>query len=104
MQIPTGAIGVIVMIAAIFVTNKIKIRFIVILFLIVPVIGGAVGLIYLPRNNLAGLIGCYYTVYLIQTLRELTYECPVAWCNMTLCWRGRTIDVRVGESECGWNN
>ncbi len=69
MQIPVGAIGIIALLIAIFVTNRIKIRFVVILVLIVPIIGGAVGLIYIPRNNIGGLIGCYYTVQLISTLR-----------------------------------
>ena len=60
----------IVLIAAIFITNRIKCRFIVICTIVVPVIGGAVGLIYVPRSNIGGLIGCYYTVWLIGTLRS----------------------------------
>lgn len=70
MQIPTGCITILVLLCAIFITNRIKVRFIVICFLVVPVIGAAAGLVYLPRSNLAGLIGCYYTVWLISTLRE----------------------------------
>jgi len=78
MQIPTGCITIIVLVIAIFVTNRIKIRFIIILFLVIPVIGCAAGLVYLPRSNLAGLIGCYYTVWLISTLQPLMY----AWSNL----------------------
>jgi hypothetical protein len=70
MQIPTGCITILVLLCAILITNRIKVRFIVICFLVVPVIGAAAGLVYLPRSNLAGLIGCYYTVWLISTLRE----------------------------------
>jgi len=78
MQIPTGVIGIIVLLLAIFITNKIKIRFIILCILILPAIGGAVGLIYVPRTNVRGLMGCYYTLYFYPALQPLLYS----WANL----------------------
>lgn len=74
MQMPTGAIGIITLLIAIYVTNRIKTRFIVIAFLCLPAIAGACGLIYIGRDNVRGLMGCYYVCYLFATLRELTFS------------------------------
>jgi hypothetical protein len=71
MQIPTGAIGIITLLIAIYLTNLIKTRFIIIAFLCLPAIAGACGLIYIGRDNVRGLMGCYYVCYLFATLREL---------------------------------
>jgi hypothetical protein len=37
--------------------------------LILPAICGAIGLIYVPRTNIHGLMGCYYTLYFYPALR-----------------------------------
>ena len=71
MQIPTGVIGIIILLSSIFLVNRIKIRFIIICCLTLPAIGGAIGLIYVPRDNIGGLMGCYYTLYFYPALRAL---------------------------------
>ena len=70
MQIPTGVIGIIILLSSIFITNRIKIRFILIAIIIIPAIGGAIGLLYVPRKHTRGLMGCFYTMYFYQALRE----------------------------------
>jgi len=78
MQIPTGVIGMIVQIAGVFIINRLKIRFVVICAILLPAIGGAVGLIYVPRTNTRGLMGCFYTMYFYGGLQQLTYS----WANI----------------------
>jgi len=80
MQIPTGVIGIITLLTAIFVTNRIKIRFIVILVIILPAIGGAIGLIYVPRKHIRGLLGCQYTLTVYGALRKCSK--PIRTCRM----------------------
>ena len=58
------------MITATYIINRIKIRFIVVCGVLLPAIGGATGLVFLPRSNTRGLMGVYYTMYFYGGLRE----------------------------------
>jgi hypothetical protein len=72
MQIPTGVIAITTLLIAIFLTNKIKIRFIIVAVICIPAIAGAVGLVYVPRSDVRGLMACYYVLYLFPALRKST--------------------------------
>lgn len=72
MQIPIGIIGIIELLAAIWVTNKIKNRYIVIVILSLPPIGACCGLVYMSRSNIGGLMACYYVTHTYPCLREPT--------------------------------
>ena len=78
MQIPTGVIGIIVQLVGIFAVNRLKIRFVVIAFIIIPAIAGAAGLVYVDRNNTRGLMACFYVLYFYGGLQQLTYS----WANL----------------------
>jgi hypothetical protein len=51
-------------------TNLIRIRWVVISVICLPAIAGAVGLIYVPRSNIHGLMASYYVCYMFPALRE----------------------------------
>ena len=69
---------IIVMITGIFIINRIKMRFIVVSAICLPAIGGAIGLLYVPRTNRAGLMASYYTMACYGGLRELLSRDPWA--------------------------
>ena len=78
MQIPTGVIGILSMLVGVFVINRIRIRWIVVCAVILPAVGGAIGLIYVPRSSPGGLMGCFYPMYIYGGLQPLVY----AWANI----------------------
>jgi hypothetical protein len=70
MQMPTGAIGIIVLVSSIYVTNRIKLRFPIIAFLCIFPIAGATALTQVPRSNAKGLLASYYVAFVFAALRE----------------------------------
>jgi len=78
MQIPTGAIGVIGLLTGIYVTNKIKLRWPVMVVITLFPIAGAIGLTQVPRSSPGGLMACYYIAYLFSCIQSLL----VSWCNL----------------------
>ncbi|RSH84062.1 hypothetical protein EHS25_005307 [Saitozyma podzolica] len=78
MQIPIGIIGIIKLLAAIWVANKIKNRYIVIVILSLPPIGACCALVYMSRSNIGGLMACYYVTHTYPCLQPLLY----AWANL----------------------
>jgi hypothetical protein len=78
MQIPTGAIGIIVITSSIWIQNKVKIRFAFIAALCIPAIAGAAALLKVPRTSTGGLLAAYYVCYCYAGLQPLLY----AWANL----------------------
>ncbi|KAJ9092801.1 hypothetical protein QFC21_006677 [Naganishia friedmannii] len=78
MQMPTGAIQIVVLIFSIWLTNKIKMRFPVIAVLTLFPIAGAVGLLKVPRDQPKSLLGCYYVALILGVLQPLMYS----WANL----------------------
>lgn len=78
MQIPTGAIGIFALLIAIFITNRLKMRWPVLAVLVLFPIAGAVGLTQIPRNKPGALMACYYVAYLQAGLQPLL----ISWCNL----------------------
>jgi hypothetical protein len=70
MQIPTGVIGIITLLAGIFLTNRFKIRWPILACLCLPCIAGAAGLIRVSRSNLRGLMATYYITWFLAGIRE----------------------------------
>jgi hypothetical protein len=103
MQIPIGIIGIIELLAAIWVTNKIKNRYIVIVILSLPPIGACCGLVYMSRSNIGGLMACYHVTHTYPCLREVTVYFR-ARIRLTFvqqspsCMRGPTSTPRVRQS------
>ncbi|ORY25070.1 major facilitator superfamily domain-containing protein [Naematelia encephala] len=78
MQMPTGAIGIIVIMTNIFVQNHYKKRFVFIAATTVPAIAGAAALVKVDRHSPGGLIAAYYVCYCFSALQPLLY----AWANL----------------------
>jgi hypothetical protein len=78
MQIPTGAIGICTLLLAIYVTNKIKMRWPVLAVIVIFPIAGAIGLIVVPRSKPGALMACYYVAYIFSAIQPLL----VSWCNL----------------------
>jgi hypothetical protein len=77
MQMPTGAIQIVFLILSIWLTNKIKLRFPILAVLCLFPIGGAVGLLMVPRDRPSALLGCYYVALILGCLRKFVgrYTC-----------------------------
>jgi hypothetical protein len=69
MQCPTGVIQIIILVIAIFVTNRIKLRFPVIGCLVFAPIAGAASLIYVNRSQPGSLLAAYYVTVIFGVLR-----------------------------------
>jgi hypothetical protein len=78
MQIPTGAIGICTLLLAIYVTNKIKMRWPVLAVIVIFPIAGAIGLIVVPRSKPGALMACYYVAYIFSAIQPLLFS----WCNL----------------------
>ncbi|GHJ88991.1 hypothetical protein NliqN6_5393 [Naganishia liquefaciens] len=78
MQMPTGCIQIICLVFCIWVTNKIKMRFPVVAVMTLFPIGGAVGLLMVPRSQPKSLLGCYYVALVLGVLQPLMYS----WANL----------------------
>lgn len=71
---PTGAIQIVMLIFCIWLTNKIKMRFPVVAVMTLFPIGGAIGLLMVPRNQPKSLLGCYYVALVLGVLQPLMYS------------------------------
>ncbi|GFZ48430.1 LOW QUALITY PROTEIN: hypothetical protein JCM24511_06178 [Saitozyma sp. JCM 24511] len=78
MQIPTGAIGVVGLLVSIYVTNKIQLRWPVMVAVTLFPIAGAIGLTQVPRDQPGALMACYYIAYMFSCIQSLL----VSWCNL----------------------
>ncbi|ORY26790.1 major facilitator superfamily domain-containing protein [Naematelia encephala] len=78
MQMPTGAIGILVLVSTILIINKIKLRFPVIAVLCLPAIAGACALIKVSRKEPGGLLASYYVCFIYAALQPQLY----AWSNL----------------------
>ncbi|KAI5449361.1 hypothetical protein NCC49_004766 [Naganishia albida] len=78
MQMPTGAIQIVMLIFCIWLTNKIKMRFPVVAAMTLFPIAGAVGLLKVPRDQPKSLLGCYYVALILGVLQPLMYS----WANL----------------------
>jgi hypothetical protein len=73
-EIPTGAIQIIMLVACIVTTNKIKMRFPIVAAMTLFPISGAIGLIMVPRTQPKSLLGCYYVALVLGVLQPLMYS------------------------------
>ncbi|KAJ9096957.1 hypothetical protein QFC20_006317 [Naganishia adeliensis] len=78
MQMPTGAIQIVMLIFCIWLTNKIKMRFPIVAAMTLFPIAGAVGLLKVPRDQPKSLLGCYYVALILGVLQPLMYS----WANL----------------------
>ncbi|RSH92558.1 hypothetical protein EHS25_008003 [Saitozyma podzolica] len=78
MQMPTGAIGIIILLISIWLTNKFKVRFVIIAALCIPPIAGATALTQVSRSNTRGLLASYYVAQMLAALQPLLYS----WANL----------------------
>lgn len=74
MQMPTGAIGIIVLLVSIWVTNRTKLRFPVIAALCIPPIAGATAMTQVSRSDTGGLLASYYVAYILSGIQPLLYR------------------------------
>lgn len=74
MQMPTGAIGIIILLISIWLTNKFKVRFVIIAALCIPPIAGATALTQVSRSNTRGLLASYYVAQMLAALREFPVQ------------------------------
>ncbi|RSH87586.1 uncharacterized protein EHS24_000097 [Apiotrichum porosum] len=78
MGMPTGAEAMVTLAIAIWVTNRIKMRWPVIAFICFFPIAGAVGIRVLDRSNLPGMVASYYVTFVYAAIQPLFY----AWANL----------------------
>jgi len=78
MQIPTGFIGIFALLASIFITNKIKMRWPVIAVIVLFPIAGAIGLTQVDHKKPGALMACYYVAFLFSAIQPLL----ISWCNL----------------------
>jgi hypothetical protein len=71
LQTPSGAISIILLWSATWVTNRIKMRFLVVAGLTLVPIGGALGLLFAPRDRAAPLLVCFYVAMTFGVLNPL---------------------------------
>jgi hypothetical protein len=109
MQIPTGVIGIITLLAGIFLTNRFKIRWPILACLCLPCIAGAAGLIHVSRSNLRGLMATYYITWFLAGIREskvpagshrkVSHKCiePLlfAWANLNAAGTTKRVVTKI---------
>ncbi|TXT04298.1 hypothetical protein VHUM_04185 [Vanrija humicola] len=78
MQMPTGVIGIIVLLISIYVTNRYKLRFPVVAFLCIFPIAGATALTQVERKNTNALLASYYVAQMFTGLQPLLFS----WANL----------------------
>lgn len=78
MQMPTGAISIILLLVGFHVTNRIRMRAPVIAVICLFPVAGAAGLVKAPRNQPGALLACYYVAYFFQALFPLI----ISWANL----------------------
>jgi hypothetical protein len=113
MQMPTGAIGIIILLISIWLTNKFKVRFVIIAALCIPPIAGATALTQVSRSNTRGLLASYYVAQMLAALRETSPIITVfaladfvaepllySWANLNAA--GTTKRVVTTATMCEW--
>jgi len=78
MQIPTGVLGICILLVSIWLTNKYKLRFPVIAGICLFPIAGAAALTHVSRKNTGGLLASYYVAYFFAGLQPLLFS----WANL----------------------
>jgi len=78
MQMPTGGIGIITLLLAIYITNRIKLRWPVLAVIVCFPIAGAVALTQVPRNKPGALMAAYYVLQVFSGIQPLL----ISWCNL----------------------
>jgi hypothetical protein len=78
MQMPTGAISIILLLVGFHLTNRIKMRAPVIAVVCLFPVAGAAGLVKVPRTQPGALLACYYVAYFFQALFPLI----ISWANL----------------------
>ncbi|WVQ76603.1 hypothetical protein IAR50_006275 [Cryptococcus sp. DSM 104548] len=78
LQMPPGGIGIMTILAGIFITNKIKLRWPVIATICIFPIAGACALTQVPSTDTGALMASYYVAYLFSAIQPLL----VSWCNL----------------------
>ncbi|EAL19997.1 hypothetical protein CNBF3240 [Cryptococcus deneoformans B-3501A] len=74
MSIPTGVIGIITLIIGIWLTNRIKTRWIVLVIITLFPIAGLAALCNVDRSNTAGLMASFYIAYPLAGIQPLLYS------------------------------
>lgn len=78
MQIPTGVLGILILLTSIWMTNKWNLRFPIIAGICLFPIAGAAALTHVPRSNTGGLLASYYIAYFFAGLQPLLFS----WANL----------------------
>lgn len=94
MQMPTGVIGIIVLLISIYVTNRYKLRFPVVAVLCIFPIAGATALTQVKRKNTNGLLASYYVAQMFTGLQPLLFS----WANLNAA--GTTKRVVTTATMC----
>jgi hypothetical protein len=71
MQIPTGAVQIVLLWCSTWVTNRVRLRFPVVAVMTLLPIAGAVGLLLVPRDQPGALLACYYVAMTLAVLNPL---------------------------------
>lgn len=100
MSIPTGAIGIVTLLIGIWLTNRYKTRWAVLVVITLFPIGGIAAMCNVSRDNTGGLMASFYIAYALAGIRE--------WMNVTgfACADDprRTFVVQLGWSERSGND
>jgi cyanate permease len=75
LQMPSGLIAIILLWSATWVTNRWRMRFAVVAGLTLLPIGGALGLLFIPRDRAAPLLVCFYVAMTFGVLNPLLLRC-----------------------------
>ncbi|WVR08865.1 hypothetical protein IAU60_005924 [Kwoniella sp. DSM 27419] len=78
LSMPTGAIGILTIVTGIWLTNRYKTRWLVILVICLPPIAGAAAICQLDRANTGGLMASFYVAYVFSGIQPLLYS----WANL----------------------
>ncbi|WVQ81318.1 hypothetical protein IAT38_003441 [Cryptococcus sp. DSM 104549] len=74
MHIPTGVIGILTLLIGIYITNRYKTRWIVLVVITLFPIAGACAICRLPRSNVPGLMASFYIAYVLAGIQPLLYS------------------------------
>ncbi|AAW44174.1 allantoate transporter, putative [Cryptococcus deneoformans JEC21] len=74
MSIPTGAIGIVTLLIGIWLTNRYKTRWAVLVIITLFPIGGIAALCNVPRDNTGGLMASFYIAYPLAGIQPLLYS------------------------------
>ncbi|KAK8869495.1 hypothetical protein IAR55_000060 [Kwoniella newhampshirensis] len=89
MQIPTGVIGIITLLIAIFATNRWKTRWIVIAIVVLFPIAGASAMVKVNRKSPGSLLAAFYVAYPLAGIQPLLYS----WANLNAAGTTKRVVV-----------